>query len=83
MKRFIAGASCPGCGEIDKLHVFSRHGESVCECVRCGYSRSSREFDIGHRQALADSAKAHSAARGRSAEPSLIGSDRADRSKSA
>ena len=38
VKRFIAGAVCPRCAEIDKLVMY--HNESaqqVRECVRCGY----------------------------------------------
>ncbi len=38
-KRFIAGAVCPRCAEIDKLQMHSNEaGEQVRECVRCGYS---------------------------------------------
>ncbi len=35
-RRFIAGAVCPRCGEMDKLVVDSETDER--ECVRCGYS---------------------------------------------
>ena len=41
-KRFIAGAVCPRCGEMDKL-VVDLEGDSR-ECVSCGYAdqRSSQ-----------------------------------------
>ena len=35
-QRFIAGAICPQCGEMDKLLVDMDAGS--CKCVRCGYS---------------------------------------------
>ena len=34
-RRFIAGAVCPRCGEMDKLVVDS--DADTRECVRCGY----------------------------------------------
>ena len=39
VKRFIAGAVCPRCAEMDKLVMFKNEEEQqVRECVRCGYS---------------------------------------------
>lgn len=39
IKRFIAGAVCPRCAELDKLTMHTNEaGEQVRECVRCGYS---------------------------------------------
>lgn len=35
-KRFIAGAVCPRCGEMDKLVVDSESNQR--ECVRCGFT---------------------------------------------
>lgn len=38
-KRFIAGAVCPRCAEMDKLVMFNdAQGRQVRECVRCGYT---------------------------------------------
>ncbi len=38
VKRFIAGAVCPRCSELDKLRMYSNEqGQQVRECVRCGY----------------------------------------------
>ena len=37
-KRFIAGAVCPRCAEMDKLVMYTNDQEQqVRECVRCGY----------------------------------------------
>lgn len=37
-KRFIAGAVCPRCSEMDKLVMFlDADQQQVRECVRCGY----------------------------------------------
>jgi len=39
IKRFIAGAVCPRCAELDKLTMHTNEaGEQVRECVRCGYT---------------------------------------------
>ena len=39
VKRFIAGAVCPRCAEMDKLVMYNNaQGQQVRECVRCGYS---------------------------------------------
>lgn len=35
-RRFIAGAVCPRCGEMDKIVVDSETDER--ECVNCGYT---------------------------------------------
>jgi uncharacterized metal-binding protein (TIGR02443 family) len=38
-KRFIAGAVCPRCSEMDKLQMYlDDKQQQVRECVRCGYS---------------------------------------------
>lgn len=36
-KRFVAGAVCPRCGEMDKLVVYSTDEGSFKECVACDY----------------------------------------------
>ena len=37
-RRFIAGAVCPRCAEMDKIVVYrDEHGEEQRECVRCGF----------------------------------------------
>ena len=38
-KRFIAGAVCPGCGEMDVIQMFvNASGAQQKECVECDYS---------------------------------------------
>ena len=37
-KRFIAGAVCPKCSEMDKLVVYNKDGQDYRECVSCGFS---------------------------------------------
>lgn len=41
-KRFIAGAVCPKCSEMDKIVAYSKEGVDVRECVDCGYSDEMR-----------------------------------------
>ena len=36
-RRFVAGAVCPRCSEMDKLVVYSQEGKDYRECVACGY----------------------------------------------
>lgn len=36
-RRFVAGAVCPRCSEMDKLVVYSEEGKDYRECVACGY----------------------------------------------
>lgn len=41
-KRFIAGAVCPRCNEMDKLTVYSENGKDFRECVSCGFKEEMR-----------------------------------------
>ncbi len=36
-KRFIAGAVCPRCKELDKLMVYKVDGQDIRECVACDF----------------------------------------------
>lgn len=37
-RRFIAGAVCPRCAQMDKIVMYDdEHGQRVRECVSCGY----------------------------------------------
>lgn len=36
-KRFIAGAVCPRCNEMDKIVVFSEDGKDYRACVNCDF----------------------------------------------
>ena len=38
-KRFIAGAVCPSCGQMDTLRIFlGESGRQIRECVECQFS---------------------------------------------
>ncbi len=41
-RRFVAGAVCPRCAEMDKLVVFNEEGKDFRECVACGYKEEMR-----------------------------------------
>lgn len=41
-RRFIAGAVCPRCSEMDKLVVYTEDGKDYRECVACGYKDEMR-----------------------------------------
>ena len=44
MRRFIAGATCPSCGEQDKLFLYRNDdGQQVRECVRCQFTEVMEE----------------------------------------
>lgn len=36
-RRFVAGAVCPRCSEMDKVVVYSEDGKDFRECVACGF----------------------------------------------
>lgn len=42
VKRFIAGAVCPRCGEMDCIRTFRDEEREYKECVRCDYEDSMR-----------------------------------------
>ena len=37
-RRFIAGAVCPACSEMDKIQMWDEDGVPHRECVGCGYA---------------------------------------------
>ena len=41
-RRFVAGAVCPRCSEMDKLVVYNEEGKDYRECVACGYKDEMR-----------------------------------------
>lgn len=41
-RRFVAGAVCPRCSQMDKLVVYSEDGKDYRECVACGYKDEMR-----------------------------------------
>jgi uncharacterized metal-binding protein (TIGR02443 family) len=45
VKRFVAGASCPSCGQIDSLYFESKQQDQVF-CSRCNYqAKRASEID--------------------------------------
>ena len=42
-KRFIAGAVCPACEEIDRILMWDVDGVPHRECVACGYADTLNE----------------------------------------
>ena len=40
MRRFIAGAKCPSCEQLDTLFMASNEAGKRRECVRCGFADS-------------------------------------------
>ncbi|MFK8019003.1 MAG: YheV family putative zinc ribbon protein [Pseudomonadales bacterium] len=49
-KRFIAGATCPACKQLDKTIMYSIDQQTVRECVSCGHLESLDE--LGKQQEL-------------------------------
>ena len=37
VKRFVAGAVCPRCGQLDTIRVYRNEIREYRECVRCDY----------------------------------------------
>ncbi|WP_027858534.1 YheV family putative zinc ribbon protein [Marinobacterium jannaschii] len=42
IKRFIAGAVCPRCAELDTLRMYRDEEREHRECVRCDFTDSMR-----------------------------------------
>lgn len=59
-RRFVAGAVCPRCSEMDKLVVYNDAGKDYRECVACGYKEEmhfkpvARELETRVNQTEAD-----------------------------
>lgn len=41
-RRFIAGAVCPACSEVDKIYIVSEGDVVFRRCVRCDFEESLR-----------------------------------------
>lgn len=44
-RRFIAGAVCPRCNEMDKLVIYGNEEGLFRECVSCGYKDKQAEAE--------------------------------------
>lgn len=42
VKRFIAGAVCPRCAQMDRILMYTLDGVQHRECVNCGFSDQMR-----------------------------------------
>lgn len=42
-RRFIAGAVCPACSEMDRVQMWDEDGVPHRECVACGYTDTLNE----------------------------------------
>ena len=42
-RRFIAGAVCPRCSEMDKMVIFGNDEGLFRECISCGYKDKQEE----------------------------------------
>lgn len=41
-RRFIAGAVCPRCSQMDKIVAYNEGGRNYRECVSCGFKEALR-----------------------------------------
>lgn len=49
-KRFIAGAICPNCEQMDKICVFQVSGRKFAECVSCGFKQAQPDEQLAAKQ---------------------------------
>ena len=42
--KFIAGAICPSCGDIDSIKL--KNDDSEIKCISCNYSKQKDEDDV-------------------------------------
>ncbi|WP_338564663.1 YheV family putative zinc ribbon protein [Erwinia sp. E_sp_W01_6] len=48
-KRFIAGATCPGCKAQDTLALWQENNIDVVECVKCGHQMREADKQVRDR----------------------------------
>ena len=46
-RRFIAGAVCPRCSEMDKMVIYGNAEGLFRECIGCGYEDKQPELETG------------------------------------
>ncbi|MFP6802140.1 MAG: YheV family putative zinc ribbon protein [Pseudomonadales bacterium] len=47
MKRFISGATCPSCGQIDKIYVLKDDDRESMHCSQCDYIETKKDHNAG------------------------------------
>lgn len=45
-KRFIAGARCPACQQLDSLVIYIENNVEKMECVQCGHHETHAEQKV-------------------------------------
>ncbi|MFW8591174.1 YheV family putative zinc ribbon protein [Glaciecola sp. 2405UD65-10] len=45
-KRFIAGAKCPSCGQLDTLMLYFENNIEKLACVKCDYKESQTTQEV-------------------------------------
>jgi len=47
LKRFISGATCPSCGQIDKIYVLKDDDQESMHCAQCDYVEIKKGNKVG------------------------------------
>lgn len=45
-RRFVAGATCPECKELDTISLYFENNVEKLECVACGYQESQADAKV-------------------------------------
>jgi len=45
-RRFIAGATCPKCGELDTIMLYFENNVEKLKCVSCGYAEAQTDDKV-------------------------------------
>lgn len=46
MKRFISGATCPSCGQVDKIYVLKDDNRESMHCSHCDYTEIKQDSNV-------------------------------------
>ncbi|GEA08756.1 DNA-binding protein [Alteromonas sp. KUL42] len=45
-RRFVAGATCPKCQELDTISLYFENNVEKLECVSCGYKEAQTDEKV-------------------------------------
>ena len=45
-RRFVAGATCPKCHELDTISLYYENNVEKLECVACGYHEAQTDSKV-------------------------------------
>jgi len=45
-RRFVAGATCPKCQELDTISLYFENNVEKLECVACGYNEAQTDEKV-------------------------------------